>query len=219
MYIFLDESGDMGMNFDRNSSSHFIITILVCQDKKTLISMKSAVKRTIAAKCRRKDNTYFKELKGSETTLAIKKYFYMQLLKNVDGHWGIYSIVLDKKALKINEVTFEPHRLYNTLARKILERIDFSDVKTNIELFVDKCKGRYERSVFDAYLKNNLEPLLPINISINIEHKFSHDVSGLQAVDLFCYGISRKHSLQDTSWHTIFSDKIIEEVNWKAKVS
>lgn len=196
MYIFLDESGDMGMNFDRNSSSHFIITILVCHDKKALISMKSAVKRTISSKCRRKDNTYFKELKGSETTLAIKKYFYMQLLKH-EGRWEIYSIVIDKKALQASDVTFEPHRLYNTLSREIIERIDFSNVKTNIELFVDKCKGRYERSVFDAYLKNNLEPLLPINLTMNIEHKFSHDIAGLQVVDLFCYGISRKHGLKD----------------------
>lgn len=218
MYLFLDESGDFGMNFDRNSSSHFIITVLVCQDKKTLFSIRSAVKRTIASKCQRKDGTYFQELKGSATTLKVKKYFYTQLLKNIERTWDIYSIIVDKKMLKILGSPFEPHRLYNMLSREIIERIDFSNVQTNIELFVDKSKGRDERVVFDAYLKSNLEPVLPMNVAINIEHKLSHDIPGLQAVDLFCHGISRKHMLKDIDWYTVFSDRIIEEVNWRPKL-
>lgn len=117
------------------------------------------------------------------------------------------------------EKPFDPHRPYNILSREIIERIDFSHVKENIELFVDKCKGRNERALFDSFIKNNLEPLLPINISINIQHKLSHDLAGLQAVDLFCYGISRKHALNDRQWYQIFSRHITEEITWKAKLA
>ena len=62
-----------------------------------------------------------------------------------------------------------------------------------------------------------LESKLPINVSLNILHELSHNNAGLQAVDLFCHGIVRKHAQSDISWYSEFSDKIIEEVRWKPK--
>lgn len=99
-----------------------------------------------------------------------------------------------------------------------MERIDFSLLDNNIHLIVDKCKGRSERSVFDYFLKTNLESKLPLNVNINILHEQSHNNAGLQAVDLFCHGIVRKHALGDTSWYVEFSNKIVEEIKWEPKI-
>lgn len=36
MHIYLDESGDLGFEFgDKNPSSHFIITLLVCDNQES----------------------------------------------------------------------------------------------------------------------------------------------------------------------------------------
>jgi 6-pyruvoyl-tetrahydropterin synthase len=220
MYIFLDESGDLGFNFDnKNSSNFFCITLLVCYNRNTLFSFKSAIKRTLLSKFNQKNTKKItSELKGASTTISVKKYFYKQLSKYPDQDWEVYSIIVDKLALfkQINEF-LEPHRLYNLLSREIIERVDFSILNDHVQLIVDKCKGKRERAIFDYFLKTNLESKLPINVSLNIVHELSHNNAGLQAVDLFCHGIVRKHAQSDISWYSEFSGKIIEEVRWKPK--
>lgn len=220
MYIFLDESGDLGFNFENKSSSNiFCITLLVCYDKNTFFSFKSAVRKTLITKFNKKNTKkLITELKGSSTTLSVKQYFYKQLLKHDDQAWDIYSIIVDKQVLfkQINEYV-EPHRLYNRLSREIIERLDFSALNDHVHLIVDKCKSKHERSQFDYFLKTNLESKLPLNVSLNILHELSHNNAGLQAIDLFCHGISRKHTLGDTEWYASFADKITEEIRWKGK--
>lgn len=221
MYIFLDESGDLGFDFDcKHSSSYFCITLLVCYSNQTFFSFKTAIKRTLLTKFnRKKTKNVISELKGSATTLSIKQYFYKQLTKYANQDWEIYSIIVDKKKLiKQAHDYFEPHRLYNLLSREILERLDFSALTGNVHLIVDKCKGKHERAVFDYYLKATLETKLPFNVSLTILHELSHNNAGLQAVDLFCHGIVRKHALNDVSWYSEFSNKIIDEIRWKPKL-
>lgn len=127
-------------------------------------------------------------------------------------------MIVDKKYLseKVDDL-IEPHRLYNLLSREIMERVDFSFLNDHVHLIVDECKGKHERSVFDYFLKTNLESKLPIDVSLNILHESSHNNAGLQAVDLFCHGIVRKHALNDIGWYSEFSNKIIEEIRWKPK--
>lgn len=220
MYIFLDESGDLGFDFNnKNPSNCFSITLLVCYNQNTFFSFKSAIKRTLLAKLNHTNTKEKKlELKGTNTTLAVKQYFYKQLTKYPDQSWEIYTVVVDKLSLfkQMNE-RIEPHRLYNLLSMEIMDRVDFSTLDDHVHLIVDKCKGKRERAIFDYLLKTNLESKLPINVSLNILHEFSHKNPGLQAVDLFCYGIARKHALNDVDWYSEFSDKIIEEIRWKPK--
>jgi hypothetical protein len=220
MYIFLDESGDLGFDFNnKNPSNYFSITLLVCYNQTTFFSFKSAIKRTLLAKLNHA-NTKEKifELKGTNTTLAVKQYFYKQLKKSPDQSWEIYTIVIDKINLfkQMNE-SIEPHRLYNLLSMEIMDRVDFSSLDGHVQLIADKCKGKHERVIFDRLLKTNIESKLPINVSLNILHECSHKNPGLQAVDLFCYGIARKHALNDISWYSVFSDKIIDEIRWKPR--
>ena len=95
MYIFLDESGDLGLDFNhKKSSRYFIITILAADD---FSNLKIAVKRTLKNKIKHKKNNSLTELKGSSTTLGIKEYFYKQL-KNKKG-WFLQTIIMDKKSL------------------------------------------------------------------------------------------------------------------------
>ena len=48
MHIYLDESGDLGFEFnDRSPSSHFIITLLVCDSSESVKAIKKSVEKTI----------------------------------------------------------------------------------------------------------------------------------------------------------------------------
>jgi len=49
---------------------------------------------------------------------------------------------------------------------------------------------------------------LPLNCLLTIDHLTSHENAGLQAVDLFCWGIARKDDLSETDWYNCYASKI-----------
>jgi hypothetical protein len=64
-------------------------------------------------------------------------------------------------------------------------------------------------------LKNSLNKLylnsdkIDPNIPINIHHRKSHEDSGLQACDMFCYEIFSAHENNKEEWRDIFKSKIL----------
>ena len=126
MYIFLDESGDLGFDFAKaKTSRHFVISLLVCQDKQAQDGFRRAVERTLKNKLnhRKSRSRTVTELKGTGTTFAIKQYFFRQLPAS---GWKIYSVTLNK--LRVDEhlrTRAGKKKLYNFLARFILEKVYF----------------------------------------------------------------------------------------------
>lgn len=209
MFIYLDESGDLGFDFSKaKTSQYFVITILVCHHKQVVDGMTTAVKRTLKNKLNHKkqNKRVVTELKGSETTLTVKEYFARHLPG--DG-WDVYSVTLNKARV-------EPHlqtkvgkkKLYNYLARFIIEKIPFADDLPWVNLIVDRCKNNEEIKDFNSYVENQLNALLPLNCKLTIDHLASHENAGLQAVDLFCWGIARKDAHKDTNWFASYCDKV-----------
>lgn len=153
--IYLDESGDLGFNFENSyTRQYFIISLLVCSNKATIQQIDKAVKRTLKNKLHAKKSRP-SELKGTETTLAIKKYFYRHI--EYIGNWRLYSIVLDKKKLKkYTSLLPTEHRIYNHLSKEILKAVNLTDIKSQLLLVVDKRKGKEGINEFDKYLSNHL---------------------------------------------------------------
>jgi len=209
MYIFLDESGDLGFDFEKaKTSRQFVISLLVCQDMQTQDGFRRAVSRTLKNKLNHRKNITrtVVELKGTGTTFSIKQYFYRQL--PADG-WKIYSVTLNKLRvdMQLRSKTGKK-KLYNFLARFILEKVHFPADVRQVSLVVDRCKNKEEIKDFNQYVVNQLEALLPLNTRLNIDHLGSHENAGLQAVDLFCWGIARKDGLGDAEWYAVFQDKV-----------
>jgi len=218
MYIFLDEGGDLGFDFcNKKPSTHFVVTLLVCNEHHDILHFKSAVKHTLVNKLntKKKRNRLVTELKGERTDFYIKEYFY----KKLDGRtnksdWQLYSVIVDKKAIlnRLKEsIPFNIHRLYNALSYLVLSKIDFSNVKDSVQLSVDSCKTAKERKIFNQYLQSNLEVRLPINVTLNITHELSNNNAGLQVVDMFCWGVFRKYTLNDVKWYDLFKARIAWE--------
>ncbi len=215
MFIYLDESGDLGFDYNKQKTTKkFIIAILVCYSKIARSEFKKAVRRTLKNKLNQKikKSRYITELKGINTTLEIKEYF----LRNVkNDEWNIY-------ALALNKIRVEPKlrtkvgqsKLYNFLSRFLLEKLDVGKAERNVELVVDRCKDKEEVKDFNQYLINQLEALLPLNIALNISHLTSTESAELQAVDLFCWGIFRKYEFNDSDWYNKFRHKIGYETEY-----
>lgn len=215
MFIYLDESGDLGFDFENKNPSHkFVITLLVCNGKDAVDSFKTAVRRTLKNKLNHKKSNHrlVCELHAVSLTQAIKAYFYRQV-KCQD--WRIYTVVLNKSRV-YDYLTNKSGRkkLYNYLANFLLKQIDLSNANPAVTLVVDKSKNKAEIEDFNQYLANQLEAKLPLNIPLNISHEDSQANTGLQAVDLFCWGIYRKYEHGDIQWYRTYARKIAFETEY-----
>lgn len=215
MYIYLDESGDLGFDFSKSKTTgYFVITLLVCDDKEAQDGFIRAVKRTLRKKLnhKKKDSRQVVELKGTNTTLEIKAYFYRQV---PDNGWCLYSIALDKQRVSSHHRSATGKKqLYNHLARKLLEKVDFPSNPAKVHLFVDRSKNQAEIKEFNEYLINHLASFLPLHSRLEINHPCSHEMAGLQAVDLFCWGIFRKENSGDSAWYDIYKDRLRRETHF-----
>lgn len=215
MFIYLDESGDLGFNFKKaKTTNKFVITLLVCNTQKAPKQFKMAVRRTLINKInrKRKKPTFVMELKGTNTNIKVKKYFFRQLKNHT---WQLYTVILNKERVDSHLCTKAgKSKLYNFLARFIIEKLPLRTTFTNVRLVVDRCKNREEIRDFNLYVQNQIEALLPLNTGLKIEHLNSQESPGLQAADLFCWGIFRKYEFEDTQWYNVYSDKIRYETEY-----
>lgn len=204
--IYLDESGDLGFDHSKIATSeYFVVTLLLCEDLQATRGIKKAVLRTIKNKLNNRKNKkrIVQELKGTFTTLQIKQYFFKQCPK--EG-WGLYSVILNKKTIKPNlHGKVGKQKLYNFIAKSLIEKIHFSEKTKTVNLVFDKCKNGKEIKEFNLYLKTQLlnVSLSNLDLILDINHKSSHEIPELQAVDLFCWGIARKKSHNDTQYAKI----------------
>lgn len=206
--IYLDESGCLGFKKPK-ASKYFVITLLKLESLETQKRVFNAVRKTIKNKISPQGRKISYELKGSKTDLSIKQYFFRQM---PPSDWGLYSVVVNKEKIPNHLQTNEgKKRLYNYLAKYLLENLTFKKEITRLDLYIDKCKNTREIKEFNAYITAHLN--LSPKTYLNINHVSSHENPAIQAVDLFCWGIARKHALDEIEWYECFRKNIkFEEV-------
>ena len=202
LYLYLDESGDLGFDFfTKKPSRFFTVTILVVHGAENNRALFNAVKKTIKRKFRKKTCV---ELKGSHTSIEIKRYFY-SLVSGIP--FDIYALTLNKRRV-YNELAQKKERVYNFIARLVLDKISLDKVSTRIGLIIDKSKDKREQDEFNGYIVEQLKGRIDPKIPLDISHYKSDENSGLQAVDLFSWGIFRKYEKNDSIWYDVFHDKV-----------
>lgn len=215
MIIYLDESGDLGFDFEnKRPSRKFVITLLVCQSGSVTRGFRTAIRRTLKNKLNRgkKGSRIVPELKGNGTTLAIKRYFYRHSPKT---GWLIYAVAVNKERVYENLQTRPgKKKLYNYIARFLLEKVELAQAGKAVTLVVDRCKNKDEIADFNDYLANQLDALLPLDVPLTIHHEHSHENAGLQAADLFCWGVFRKYEHGDLEWYREYGRRIAFETEY-----
>ncbi|MFH1453737.1 MAG: DUF3800 domain-containing protein [Armatimonadota bacterium] len=205
--MYLDESGDLGFDFvNKNPSRYFTITILVVKgNENNRFLIKAAIKtlrRKLNPKSKRK--RIVEELKATKIRADIKKYFYNQM-ENLN--FEIYSITLNKRRV-YDYLVKDKARIYNFIAKQVLDKIPFEEAGANIELILDKSKNKKEIIDFNNYVWNQLKARINPKIPLYIRHYDSQQCKGLQAVDLFCWGIFEKYERRKSDWFEVFKEKV-----------
>lgn len=215
MIIYLDESGDLGFDFSRTKTSRYlVIGLLVFLDDAAHTAMICAVKRTLKNKLPKMTL----ELKGSNLVLPIKKYFLKEIVKQ--EKWRLYAAIADKRSWvehHIRNHRREPGKkvLYDELAKRLFSQIDYLHTARYLDIIVDRSKNKDEITIFDQVVTAEVKNRLGEKARLAIRHRDSKSDAGLQAIDLFCSGISRKYELSDYTWYQEFSDKIAVEIEYK----
>ena len=212
MYIFIDESGDLGFDFSKpGPSKYFTITLLVCESEESHKAVNQAVRKTLRRKLNHSNKKRpIQELKGISTTLEVKRYF----LNHLPNHgWYLHSITINKSKihphsqLKINQ-----HKLYNSLTKKLLSTLIIPQNINHVSIIIDKSKGSTDRKEFNTYIKTYLEYVVNLDTHIYIKHEDSPSNAGIQAVDMFCWGIQQKESSGNDEWLRLYHSKVIKHV-------
>lgn len=210
-FIYLDESGDLGFDFvSKKPSKYFVVSILAVSGHENNKKIQNAIQKTLARKLNSKSKRHKDELKANSTIIEIKRYFFKQV-NNVK--FAVYTVVLNKKRV-FEQLTRDKSRVYNWIARQVLDRIPFEKANTRILLVVDKSKSKPEITDFNGYILRQLEGRINPNVPLDIYHWDSKENKGLQAIDLFCWGIFQKYERNKLEWYDTFKGKIAFETKY-----
>jgi hypothetical protein len=207
LYLYLDESGDLGFDFvNKKPSKFFVVTILVVKGHEANRRLIKGVKKTLRRKLnpKNKRKRIVSELKGTKTTVEVKEYFYQQV-KDLD--LAVYSIILNKRRVYPSLIK-QKSRVYNFIARTVLDQIPYENAEQKVELTIDKSKSKPEIMEFNDYIYRQLESKIDPAVPFNIYHVDSKEHYALQAVDLFSYAIFEKHERRKDDWYRIINNKI-----------
>jgi hypothetical protein len=206
-FLYLDESGDLGFDFvNKKPSRFFVITILAVEGQDANRQLIKAVKKTIRRKLnpRGKRSRIAEELKGTGTTLEVKRYFYEQVH---DIDFKLYTIILNKRRVFENLADHKA-RVYNYVSRILLEKIPLDQATVKVDLIIDRSKGKPEILDFNSYIRSQLEARIHPVVPLYISHYDSREHGGLQAVDMFSYGIFEGYEKKRWAWFNVFKEKI-----------
>jgi Protein of unknown function (DUF3800) len=212
-FLYLDESGDLGFDFVHKKPSNFFnVTVLLVKGVENNRALINGVKNTLKRKLnpRNKRRRIVAELKGQKTSIQIKEYFYKQV--NTIP-FELYGVTLSKRR-SFDEIIMEKHRLYNYIARLALEQVPIDEARNQVDLIIDKSKNKLQIQEFNSSLINHLQGRIDPSLPLNIYHRTSDQEYGLQAADMFSWGIFRKHERADMEWSEVFKEKICCDMDY-----
>ena len=215
MFIYLDESGNLSFNFEKEGTTdYFIITVLKVKTREDNRRIFKAIERTIKNKLSRRKTRKISQdvMRGYNTIITVKKYFF-NLIK--DANFNILCYIIDKKKMsKYLKSDKSEENLYDFVAQKLITKCKLEEEKREIVVFLHKRKTKGAIQKFNKLLRAQTKAL---GIPLKIWHRHSYESKGLQAVCLFCWGIFRKAERRDSEWYVVFRNKIIFQQNYIPK--
>ena len=206
-WLYLDESGDLGFDFvSKKPSKFFTIAILATSSEETNRAFKWSVKRTLRNKLNpaTKRTRHAQELKGCGTLPGVKEYAWKQIS---DMRFGVYALTLNKRRL-YPKLAENKERVYNFIARQVVDQLPFEKATGPVQLIVDRSKSRHEIAEFNQYIGRQLQGRIDPALSLDFKHGNSREWPGIQFADLFAWGIFRKYERGDETWFNVYKEKV-----------
>lgn len=198
MYVYLDESGDLG--FEQRSTRYFTIAFVIVEDP---IPFRRCVK---AVKIKHHIPRGV-ELKGSTAKQVIKEDLLNKFLKlDIEVH----AITVKKKNVE-PKLRKDTNILYNymvglSLVERILQEPAGATVVINVDRRITAITSGFK---FNEYLKYKIwYEKERQDIDLEINHLDSHAAYAIQGIDVICNSIFRKYNSNNYTLFNIIQDKV-----------
>lgn len=203
IYIFIDESGDLG--FSERSSRWFVLTIVLTGNHRLVEKCVKRVHRGLKKKYKK-----VKELHAYHADGITRKRLLKQLSEIDDLQ--VHCIILNKKKVYV-DLRKQKTYLYNYTANILLDRLynknSFKDDDQVIICIDQRETNKFLKKNFEDYLANSL--LKKGGKDFKIKIKPSHSEKCLQAVDFISWAIFRKYEHGDYEYYEMIKSRIIGE--------
>lgn len=204
-YIFMDESGNLGFNFDkRATTSYFLITFLFSRSKRPIEKCVKKVHLGLRKKYKKIGvlHAYIEE--------PVTKRRLLSLLAEKDCK--IMTILLNKKKV-YTKLQDEKPVLYNYVTNILLDRIFTKKLiqsDDSIKIIASRKEtNKFLNENFKSYLHSQLAANYKVKVSISV--KTPAEQKALQAVDFVSWAIFRKYEYKDDTYYNLIRGKIVEE--------
>ena len=205
-YIFLDESGDLGFDPEKNNSKFFIVTFIFMENKKPI----EKVVKKVHAGLRKKEIRLSGGVLHCYKEKPATRIKLLKLLGEKEYNIMVIYLNKDKVYSKLRE---EKHILYNYVVNILLDRImtkKFVDKNKKIFLVASKREtNKFLNDNFRSYLQKQLEDNHKLKIDIDIQTPAKE--KSLQAVDFVSWGIFRKYEKGEDTYYNLIKEKVLEE--------
>jgi len=201
MYIFMDESWDLGSH-----SKYFVISFLLVHNKKPIDKM--VIKMLNYKKIKRykiKDWVlhFTKELPSTRKKLLT--------LLNLYDEVKIVTMVLKKEELPSNRRD-DVHKIYEEVVKKLLIQIFESDMVPFAEPIVFIASRRETNKHLNNLFIYSIEEVSKIyKVDMKIQIQAPYNDKWLQIVDFICWSIFKKYENDEKEYYDIISDLITIE--------
>ncbi len=206
MYIFLDESGDLGFDFSKKrTSKYFVITFLFVENKRQV----EKVIRNIHAGLRKK----YKMRSGVLHAFHEEPVTCIRFCRKLSERpVRVMAIYLNKEKV-YTRLQDEKAVLYNYVTNILLDRLmtkRLVDKGKDRELIASRREtNKFLNQNFTDYLRRQMEENHGLKLRVSI--KTPHEEKCLQAVDMVSWAIFRKYEYGDESYAKILDPVIVEE--------
>ena len=207
-YIFLDENGDLGFNFNKKKTTkYFLITLLLVKNKRPIEKLVRNIHKGLRKKYKMRDGMLHA---CKEEPITCLRFYKKVITKDCQ----VMVIYLNKKKVYAklrNQKTF----LYNYVVNILLDRIITKRLINKNENIILIASRRETNKFLNLNFKSYLEKQTKNNhkLNINIQIKTPFEEKSLQAVDMLSWALFRKYEYRDDSYYNILKakDLIIEE--------
>jgi hypothetical protein len=200
MYIFIDESGDLGFDFIKGKPSDFFLVGALKLSDITCINR--IIKRHRKRVKKKKEEK--KEVKFSNTSPENRRRILEDISKlNVD----VFSVYIDKRNA-YGYVKDDPVRMYSYLLKILAEKCFQDTINEDVTIIFDRCFTKVQQEALELYLKTQNESILKTKNKITMLHMSSQDSVGLMCVDFICGAAMHKISGKGELYFNIIKDKV-----------
>jgi hypothetical protein len=144
----------------------------------------------------------------------VKQYFWRQV-RGVP--FDLYAVALNKESVSA-KLQRQKDRLYGYVAALVVDSIPFNQATAPVHVEIDRRLRQRNQTEFNEHLQRQIQERIPPNIPIFIRHMASEESKGIQAADLFCWGIFRCfRQPPDRAWYDVFADRIAFQTEYRAQ--